>query len=100
MKKVFKVIFKIFKNYYFLTIIIFAVWITFFDTNNLLSQYENKKQLKELMIQRQYYIDEIEKNRETTIDLTTNIENLEKYAREKYLMKRDNEEIFLVVELQ
>ena len=100
MKKVFKVIFKIFKNYYFLTIVVFSVWIIFFDTNNLISQYENKKQLKELMVQRQYYIDEINKNKEITKDLTTNIENLEKYAREKYLMKRENEEIFLIVELQ
>lgn len=96
-KKVFKKIFSVLRNYYVLTIALFVVWMVFFDTNNLMSQYDNKKELKELLQQKKYYIDEINKNKETTLDLTTDITNLEKYAREKYLMKRDNEDIFLIV---
>jgi len=96
-KKVFKKVFSILKNYYVLTISLFIVWMVFFDANNLVGQYDNKKELKELQLQKKYYIDEINKNREVTKDLNTDIGNLEKYAREKYLMKRDNEEIFLIV---
>ena len=96
-KKVFKKIFAVLKNYYVLTIVVFIVWMVFFDTNNLMSQYDNKKELKELQLQKKYFIDEISKNIEITKDLTTDFRHLEKYAREKYLMKRDNEEIFLIV---
>jgi cell division protein FtsB len=96
-KKIFKKIFSVLRNYYVLTIAFFIVWMVFFDTNNLLSQYDNKQELKELMLQKKYYLDEINKNKETTKDLTTDLIHLEKYAREKYLMKRDNEEIYLIV---
>ena len=96
-KKIFKKIFSVLRNYYVLTIALFIVWMLFFDTNNLLSQYDNKQELKELLLQKEYYLNEINKNKETTKDLTSDLIHLEKYAREKYLMKRDNEEIFLIV---
>ncbi|MBK9399946.1 MAG: septum formation initiator family protein [Bacteroidetes bacterium] len=87
------------KNKYVLTIIAFIVWISFFDRNDLYSQYSYRKQLEKLEVDKQYYLAEIEKNKIDMKELMSDPEHLEKYAREHYLMKRDNEEIFLIEEV-
>lgn len=74
---------------------IFIVWLAFFDQNNFLVQYDFKKELNSLKQDREFYIEEIKKTRAELEDLTTNPVTLEKFAREKYLMKKDNEEIFV-----
>ena len=87
------------KNYYLMTGLVFVVWMIFFDSNNMISQYRNRHDLKELVQQKQFYVDEITKNKAMVHDLT-NLKDksaLEKFAREKYLMKKPNEEIFLIV---
>lgn len=86
------------KNKYILTILAFFVWMLFFDRNDLISRFKLKRQLAKLKTEKQFYLKEISKVEEINAQLFLSNETLEKYAREKYLMKRDDEEIFLIVE--
>ncbi len=94
MKKVFTAL----KNKYLLTIIGLAVWIAFFDKNDLKTQIELRKDVKKLEEERNYYANEINLITSDIKELNTNPKTLEKFARENYLMKRDNEDIFVIVE--
>jgi len=85
------------KNKYSFTIIAFIVWVGFFDRNDFFSQYSYRQELKKLQSDKAYYIAEIEKNKIDMKELTSDPEHLEKYAREHYLMKRDNEDVFMIV---
>ena len=75
----------------------FVVWISFFDRNDLLTQYKLRSQLNKLNEEKAFFINEIKKDSEELIELKTNPKTLEKFGREKYLMKKDNEEIFVVI---
>jgi len=85
------------KNKYFLTIVAFIIWVCFFDKNDLISQFSFRKELRELEEDKAYYIREIEKNKKDMTELMSDPEHLEKYAREHYLMKKEEEEIFIIV---
>ena len=93
-----KKILVILKNKYFLTFIVLLVYILFFDRNDIISQIELTRKLNKLKQEKKYFSDEVEKNKKEMNELKTNPENLEKFAREKYLMKKDNEDIFVIVE--
>ncbi|MCC6385537.1 MAG: septum formation initiator family protein [Bacteroidia bacterium] len=86
------------KNKYVITLILFLVWISFFDQNSLITQYRYRKQLNELEEKKAYYLTEIEKNKQDLDALMGDKKKLEKFAREKYLMKKENEDIFLIIE--
>jgi cell division protein FtsB len=88
---------KILKNKYFITGFSFLLWLSFFDRNDFITQYSYRSKLHELQHERDYYTDEIARNKAEVNDLLTNPKNLEKYAREKYRMKRDNEDVFVLV---
>jgi len=83
------------KNKYILTIVIFFVFLFFFDQNNLLTQYAYQSQLNTLKSEKAYFNQEIEKTRNELEELTTNPVSLEKFAREQYYMKKDSEEVFV-----
>ena len=83
------------KNKYMITIVVFMVWISFFDQNNFFTQYDFVKELESLEKDKTFFIEELTKTRQELNDLTTNPVTLEKFAREKYFMKKDNEEIFV-----
>ena len=78
-----------------ITIVVFMVWISFFDQNNFFTQYDFVKELESLEKDKTFFIEELTKTRQELNDLTTNPVTLEKFAREKYFMKKDNEEIFV-----
>ena len=84
-------------NKYFLVSAGFVVWMLFFDRNDLLSQYEYRTQLNKFKAEKDFYIAEIEKVKTDLNELTTNQERLEKFAREKYLMKKDNEDVYVII---
>jgi cell division protein FtsB len=86
------------KNKYSITGIIFLIWLSFFDRNDLISQFRTRRELQKLEEEKKFFIEEIKKDNEELNDLKTNPKTLEKFAREKYLMKKDNEEIFVIVE--
>ncbi|MFI1772478.1 FtsB family cell division protein [Thalassobellus citreus] len=86
---------KPFKNWYILILAIFAVWMVFFDTNSWFIHNELNKDINDLESEKKYYEREIEKDKKGIKKLSTE-EGLEKFAREEYYMKRDNEEIFII----
>jgi cell division protein DivIC len=86
------------KNKYILVIIVAVVWFVFFDQNNLIQQVRLQRQLHEFNQEREYYLREIARDSIAVDRLRNNPEELERYAREKYLMKKANEEIFIVKE--
>ncbi|MBI4947345.1 MAG: septum formation initiator family protein [Bacteroidetes bacterium] len=96
-KSFFKMLVPVILNKYFISIIAIIVWVSFFDKDDLLSQYQLRKKLNDLRKERNYYKTEIEKSKNDMNELHTNPANLEKFAREKYQMKKDNEEIFVIV---
>ncbi|MDP5157096.1 MAG: septum formation initiator family protein [Flaviramulus sp.] len=86
---------KPFKNWFVLILVIFAVWMLFFDANSWLIHHELNMDIKALENEKEYYRKEIEKDNKAIKELSTE-EGLEKFAREEYYMKRDNEEIFII----
>lgn len=86
------------KNKYALTLIGLIVWGLFFDENDAATQWKLHKQVKQLEEEKAYFVKEIDQIIKETAELTSNPKTLEKFGREKYLMKRDNEDIFVVVE--
>jgi len=87
-----------FRNKYLIALVVFLLWILFFDQNNLIERFQHRKELKSLQEDKIYYKEKIIQNTEKLKELKTNNENLEKFAREQYLMKKDNEDIFVIVE--
>lgn len=85
-------------NKYAITIIVFGIWMLFFDNNNFIAQVRLNQSLHELEMEKQYYLSEIDKDRQATFELMTDTVTLEKFGREQYLMKRDNEDIYLIVD--
>lgn len=86
------------KNKFVIATIAFLAWLIFFDGNDFFTQYSYRKQLNELKKEKEYYSVEIGKNRDKLNSLISDKKNLEKFAREKYLMKKDNEDIFVILE--
>ncbi|MBC7653118.1 MAG: septum formation initiator family protein [Oligoflexus sp.] len=86
------------KNKFFLAGIAFLVWMVFFDRNDAASQYDYRTKVQKLEEEKEFYTTEIAKADKELKELTTNIQSLEKFARERYLMKRENEDIFVVVD--
>ncbi len=87
----------LFGNMYFLAAAVFVVWMMFFDRNDLMSQYEYYSQRNKLREERDFYIRETEKVRKDLNELTTDRGKLEKFAREKYLMRKDNEDVYVII---
>lgn len=88
---------RFFKNKYLLTITALVVWLTFFDKNDVFTQYELIQKCKKLEKEKLYYQAEIASNRSNLQELKTNKKSLETFSREKYLMKKDNEDVFVFV---
>ena len=92
-----KRLFNLFRNKYFVVSLAFLVWMVFFDKNDLFSQYQYHHQLGKLKQERDFFQKETAKVHHDLDELTTNKEKLEKFAREKYLMKKANEDVFVIV---
>jgi cell division protein FtsB len=86
------------KNKYFISFAAFCVIMLFLDKNNLFIQLARLKEYKESLQSKQYYTTGLVAERKQLQALETNPAIVEKIAREKYLMKRDNEELFLIPE--
>jgi cell division protein FtsB len=86
------------KNKYLLCGAGFVVWMLFFDPRDLFSQLQHTRELNELKASKAFYQKEIAKESSELEQLKTNPAMLEKYAREKYLMKRENEDLYIISE--
>ncbi len=87
---------NLFRNKYFLVSVAFVVFMIFFDKNDLFSQYQYYKQVSKLKQERDFYQKEITKVNQDLDELSSDPKKLEKFAREKYLMKKDNEDVFVI----
>jgi cell division protein FtsB len=87
--------FGILTNIYVLVLTVFVVWMLFFDTNSLLIHRELKKEIKNLEKTQDFLRNEIEKDKKIIKKLSDSNE-LEKFAREQYYLKKKNEEIYLI----
>lgn len=94
--KIARILFSVFSNRYLLAITAFAIWIIFFDENNLFVQRQRTQELIGLKTKIEYYRNQVDLTKKELKDLQNDPATLEKYAREKYFMKRDNEEVFVV----
>ncbi|MCF8460390.1 MAG: septum formation initiator family protein [Flavobacteriales bacterium] len=83
------------RSKYAVTLLAFLVWMTFFDENSFISTIKNQLKLAEMENERDHYLKEISESTADLKLLQNNKELLEKFAREKYLMKKDNEDIFV-----
>jgi cell division protein FtsB len=88
---------NLFRNKYFLVSLAFVVWMIFFDKNDLFSQYQYHQQVSKLKQERDFYQQQTAQVAKDLDELTSNPQKLEKFAREKYLMKKDNEDVFVIV---
>lgn len=85
-------------NKYLIALGGFVVWIMFFDANNLVQHRQNLAELKQLEDQVAFYKHKIQADKQKLYELQTNDENLEKFAREQFLMKKADEDIYVIVE--
>lgn len=92
-----EVMIKLIKNKYIIAILAFALWMTFFDQNSFVFQSKISKEMNMLSSRKKFYINQNTQLQKQKGDLETNISNLEKLAREKYLMKRDDEDVFVIL---
>lgn len=86
------------RNRYAISILAFVFWLAFFDQHNLINQIELRSELYQLETDKEYYFNEIIEIREDLDELLSDNAKLEKFAREKYFMKKANEEIFVFTE--
>jgi cell division protein FtsB len=85
-------------NRYFLTGLGFLIWISFFDRNDFITTWTYSKKLKTVQKEKLHYEEGIKLHKAQLQDLHSSKENLEKYAREQYNLKKENEDVFLIVE--
>ncbi|MGE0771093.1 MAG: septum formation initiator family protein [Cyclobacteriaceae bacterium] len=88
----------IFKNYYFITTFCFLCWMTFMDSNDLISRFQMSSKLRALENEKEYYLEKMQEVERDRKELMTNQQLLEKFAREKYLMKKESEDVFIIQE--
>ncbi len=96
--KIFSMLKSVFLNKYIIVLVSFGVYITFFDQHNLINRWQSNRKIKELQEEHKYYENEIAKNKHELQKLQKDDDYLEKYAREKYLMRNNGEEIFIIKE--
>jgi cell division protein DivIC len=83
------------KNKYLIALLVVAAWLLFFDKNNMIQQWRLQRQLHELRHDKHYYLEEIARDSTELQRLKEDPEALERYARETYMMKKENEDIFI-----
>lgn len=88
---------KYINNKYFYTGLLFLIWWIFFDQESLIVQYNLTSVKAGLEDQKEYYLEEIKNDQEAINTLQNDTVLLEKYAREKYYMKKDNEDVYVIV---
>ncbi len=83
------------RNKYFLVLVFLTMWMVFFDKHGLYENWGLSQKVQQMEADRDYYIEQIEQVKEDKKDLQLNIE---KYAREHYFMKKNNEDVFIFEE--
>lgn len=85
-------------NKYLIAFIIFSVWMLFVDDNNIFFLRKNVNKLKEYRVEKAYFLEKIRRDSIQLQEMKANAKNLEKFAREEFLMKKKDEDIFIIIE--
>jgi cell division protein DivIC len=93
-----KKLFATIANKYLIAFMVFSVWMLFIDDNNIFFLRKNVNKLKEYRVERTYFLEKIRKDSIHLQEMKVNAKNLEKFAREEFLMKKKDEDIFLIIE--
>ena len=88
----------LFSNKYFITAFGFLIWISVFDQNNLIERYQISRKINQLEKEKIKLTNEIEQNKRKMKELKGGKEKLEKFGREEYLMKKENEVVFVIID--
>lgn len=88
--------FKFLFNKYLLAFLFTLVWVIFFDDTDYFTQLQRQNDLKDMIRKIEYYKKEIAIANQELSDIQNNPEALEKFAREKYYMKKDNEDLYII----
>ena len=86
------------KNFYFLVGFFFVIWMLFIDSNNFITQFSLRRKITELEKQKKFYQEQIVAVEKDRKELLTDDKLLEKFAREKYFMKKHSEDLYILVE--
>jgi cell division protein FtsB len=86
------------RNKYLMAVLVFLVWLLIFDNNSLIDRVRYLKILHDMEEEKQYYLERIEEDSRRLNELKTDRDNLEKFAREQYFMKKENEDVFVIIE--
>lgn len=85
------------RNRYMITILIFILWLLLLDPNNIISRVKEVRTRNRLIREKEYYMGRIEEDKRKLEELRTSNDNLEKFAREQYHMKKPDEDLFIIV---
>jgi cell division protein DivIC len=89
---------KTLANKYLIAFMVFSVWMIFIDDNNIFFLRKNVNKLKEYRVEKAYFLEKIRKDSIRLQEMKANAKNLDKFAREEFLMKKKDEDIFLIIE--
>ncbi len=81
-----------------MAVLVFLAWLLIFDNNSLIDRVKYLNTLHEMKNEKQYYLERIDEDSRRLNELKTDRDNLEKFAREQYFMKKENEDVFVIVE--
>lgn len=90
-------LFQRFANKYTFVGLLFVIWIALFDKYSFIDRLQLRSKINQLENEQKYYREKIEEDKRKKEELLGNRDNLEKFAREQYLMKKENEDIFIIV---
>lgn len=90
-------LYSVIKNKYFIAACIFSVWMLFFDRHDISTQFDYYSQLKSLRQEQMFYEQEIDRINKDIQDLEESDVEIEKLAREKYQMKKDGEDVYIIL---
>lgn len=77
--------------------LLFVIWIALFDKYSFIDQLQLRSKISQMEKEKKYYQKKIEEDKRKKDELLGSRDNLEKFAREQYLMKKENEDIFIIV---
>jgi len=89
---------RTFRNFYVVTLVIFLAWMLLLDSNNIVARYQLGSKLNSLEDEKAYYEEKIKEVQKDRSELFGDRESIEKFAREKYLMKKETEDIYVIIE--
>jgi cell division protein DivIC len=85
-------------RFFTLTTAVLVVWMLFFDVNDIFTQIKMYRELARLADEKKYYVQKLQEVEKERLEVMGNKKLVEKFAREKYLMKKPKEEIFVLVD--